>query len=203
MNEARILTPAQATLLLEVAKGMRNAARDTAILALCLDAGPRRAELIDLCRRDLDADTGRLIVGTGPTTRVIRLGVEALAAIRAVAPDDRTGPLIPSREGVTMTPRIVHEQLLAIGTYAGLPFPLTARDTRRTFVAAIAERHPLPIAMRIAGHGSTRYPAADLWDAVEAQDLSGWGSPLDGMIREARWSGLGRAPRAEERAAAA
>jgi len=197
------LTSHQASTLMKVAAGMRNSSRDSAILAVCIDAGPRRSELAAARRRDLDLDRRRLLLGEGDRTRIVRLGAHALAALRGALPDDPDETLIVSRSGAPLTPRVIHEQLLAIGSFAGLPFGLTARHTRRTYIAALCGHHELPVLLRLAGHGSLRHPAANLYEAVESQQLPSWESPLDRLLREAAWPGLGPTPAREDASPAA
>jgi len=180
------LSPTQVSALIHAAARTREPARDLAILAVCIDAGPRRCELVDARRSDLDARRGLLALGGGPTRRVIRLGEGTLAALLVVAPAVSSGPLIVARDGRPVTERIVHEQLLTIGSFAGLGHWVTARHARRTFIAAVAATLPLPIAMRLADHGSKRFPPASIEEAMAAQFRSGWTSPLDAMLATAR-----------------
>jgi len=71
------LSPAQVSALVHAASRTREPARDLAILAVCLDAGPRRCELVDARRSDLDLRRGVLVLGVGPTRRVVRLVLAA------------------------------------------------------------------------------------------------------------------------------
>lgn len=177
---------AEVDAIVDAARRTREPVRDLAIVALCIDAGPSRAELAAVRPADLDAGRGLLAIGSGPTRRLVRLGAFALSAVSgALAPADAPH-LLMARDGRPLTERTIHEQLLTIGSLAGLGHWVTVRHTRRTFVAAVAVDHDLRVAMRLTGHGSVRYPAASMDEAVRAQFGARWVSPLDRMLAAAR-----------------
>lgn len=177
------LSPSQVAALLASADHTREAARDRALVSLCIDTGPHRAELAAASRRDFDTERKLLWLGSGETRRAIRLSdrtVDAvLAAWRAAPAED----LLATRSGRPLTPRTIHEQLLTIGALAGLGQWVTARHLRRTFIVSVAGRYPLPVAMRLAGHSSSRLPAASWDQAIDAQFGAGMLSVLDDLTR--------------------
>ena len=178
-----ILTPQQVQALVHAATATREPLRDLAVLTLCLDAGTRRAELVSARRSDFKADHGVLVLGSGPSCRILRLGDTAWAALRAASPARADGPLLVAHDGRPLTERAVHEQLLTISSLAGLGHWLTTRDARRTFITSVARVHPLTVAMRLSGHGNKRCPPATAGVALAAQFRPGWVSPLDALLR--------------------
>jgi integrase len=181
----RVLSPRQIAVAFAAASRTAEHVRDTGIVAICLDAGPHRSELVAAKRGDLDAARGLLTLGSGATRRTIRLGPTALAAVLAAAPDERSSPLLQSSAGRPLTERAVHEQLLTIGSLAGLGHWVTARHLRRTFIATAARRYPLPVSMRLSGHGSHKFPPASVQDAVKCQFVPGWTSVLEELLGQA------------------
>ncbi len=126
------LSASQTAAIFAAASRTGELVRDTAIVAICLEAGPHRYELVGAKRRDLDATRGLLTLGSGSTRRTIRIGPTALAAVLAAAPTERSASLLQSHAGRPLTERAVHEQLLTIGSLAGLDHWVTARHLRRT-----------------------------------------------------------------------
>lgn len=180
-----MLTPLQVRALLAAAVRTRESARDTALVALCVDAGPHRSELARVTRQDFDPARRLLWLGSGDTRRALRLSdttVAAVLAVAGVAPGDH---VLATRSGRPLTSRTIHEQLLTVGALAGLGQWVTARHLRRTFIASVAGRYPLPVAMRLAGHDSSRMAAAAIQQAIGAQFAAGQMSVLDALALQA------------------
>jgi len=181
------LTSSQAVAMLWAASRTREPARDTAIVAVCIDAGPHRHELVALRRRDLDPAHGLLALGSGATRRAVRLSATTVTAVLASTSTDPGDPLLQSRSGRPFTDRVVHEQLLTVSSLAGLGHWVAARHLRRTFIAAAARKYPLAVAMRLTGDGSRPYPSATIEQAIDAQVTPDWTSVLDDLLaQEAR-----------------
>lgn len=177
------LSETDAVALFDAASRTRNRARDTTIVALCLDAGPSRSELVATRMVDFDPIRGVLRIGEGATHRAVRLGVVATDALQTAWSASGQDALIAAADGRPITARIVHEQLLAIGVLAGLGQGVTTRHTRRTYGAAIRRSYDIPTVMRLSAHGSKRTPPATLQQALAAQFTPGWESPLDRMLK--------------------
>lgn len=180
------LTDSNAVDLIQAASLTRYSARDTALVAVLLDAGPSRAELVRTRVIDYDPIHGVLQLGSGAKRRAVRLGEAAIDALRDTRSSTGSDALIAAADGRPITARTVHEQLLTIGVLAGLGDSVTCRRTRRTYHAAIANAYDIPTVMRLLGHGSKRRPAADLETALAAQFASGWQSPLDLALEVSR-----------------
>lgn len=179
------LSPTQAAALLLAAGRTREPIRDRAVVAVCLDGGPHRRELVATRRRDFDAESGLLMLGAGRTRRTVRLGRTAFQAVLAAAQPDPEGPLLASRSGAPLTERMIHEQLLTIGSLAGVGHWVAARHLRRTFLAFGASAYSVPVLLRLAGHGDQRHLPASEQTALEAQLQPGWTSMLDQMLGQA------------------
>ena len=60
---------------------------------------------------------------------------------------------------------------------------MTCRLTHRTWLAAVARDHRVPVLLRLAGNGSRRYPPASIGAALASQFAPPWESPLDRWLR--------------------
>lgn len=150
-REAKVIpvfTPAQVEELFEAcerANGDKNrwlAERDRAILAVFLDTGIRRAELIDLTldRTFLDKDDPHIIVnGKGRKQRELGLGLSACKQlyryIHRFRPKDATSPYVfITRDRRQMNDKGVDAILFRLKTLTGISnMRCTAHDFRHTF----------------------------------------------------------------------
>lgn len=187
----RELSAHDMTIMLAATARTREHARDRAILVLCLDAGLRRGEIAGLRVGDFDPLTSVLTVAEGVRRRLVRLGSTSCAALAPFI-TDRVGasPLLIARSGRRSSERTVHEQLRRIGELAGLGEWVTNRHTRRGFIGLVAMLHSAPVAMRLIGHLGGRVRPASCEEALEAQQVEGWVSPMDGMLG-GRWASEG------------
>jgi site-specific recombinase XerC len=177
------LTPWQVRALCEASARTREAARDRAILCLCLDAGLRRREIPHLRVRDVDLQRGVVSIGAGLDRRRVRLGATALDALAPFVHERHASErLLVTRSGTPVTDRTVHEQLRRLGELAGMGEWVTNRHTRHTFVGAIAAAHPAPVVLRLAGHAGHRIRPVPAEAALRAQFEPAWVSPLDAML---------------------
>ena len=182
------LDASQVALVIAASGRTRRSARDRAIAALCVDAGLRRHEAIALRMADLDRARWTVSIGLGATRRVIRLGYHSRLALRDLGTDrPEDSPLLVSTGSVTLTARVIHEQLRRAGELAGLGEWVTCRHTRRTYLQTIAGVHPLPVVVRLMGHaGNGRHRPASIREALDAQFHDAWVSPLDALIAKAQ-----------------
>ncbi|GAA0710558.1 tyrosine recombinase XerC [Dokdonella soli] len=101
--------------LVEVPGDDAEAVRDRALLELLYSSGLRVAELCGVRWRDLDAGDGMLrVTGKGSKTRIVPVGVKALAALAALREQDRPAdedPLVRGRGGKPLSPNGVRARL--------------------------------------------------------------------------------------------
>ena len=178
----------QVALVVAASGCTRHPFRDRAIVALCIDAGLRRHEVLAMQMADFDFTLCTVSVGTGAARRVIRLGHTSVLTLRDLGADrPRRSQLLVFERDAPVTARVVHEQLRRAGELAGLGEWVTCRHTRRTYLQAVARAYPLPIVMRLMGHaGDARHRPASAQQALEAQFEDPWVSPLDALVSEAR-----------------
>jgi len=171
----RSLVDAEVQLLVSAVARTRHPDRDLGIIAIALDAGLTRSEIVRL--RPIDLDGAGVLHGPGLRPRAIRLGQVCLDALEPFRESTGLGALLP------VTSRVVHEQLLRIGEIAGLGEWVTCRHTRRTWLSAVAAAgHDIPILLRLAGHAPGRVEPASIDRALEVQFAPDWRSPLDGLL---------------------
>jgi integrase/recombinase XerD len=146
-------------------------ARDAALLALAYGCGLRRAELVALERRDLEPETGELLVrrGKGNKARVVYVAGGAGEAAQAWLHlrGDAEGPLLwPVLKGGRLVPRrlspqTVRDVLEKRAMQAGLK-SLSPHDLRRSFISDLLEAGAdISTVQKLAGHANvsttTRY----------------------------------------------
>ncbi|MHB8398919.1 MAG: tyrosine-type recombinase/integrase [Candidatus Limnocylindrales bacterium] len=187
MSHVRPLSGAEVGALWEAADRAREVSRERALLALCLDTGGSRSEIARLTQGDLDLDLGVLTIGSGPKTRIVRLGVESPLALTALPwSSDPDAPLVRSRSGAALTARTIHEQLKRLGDLSGVGDWVSSRHTRRTWLAETVRAATLEVGVIItlAGHRPPRIQRATADAALAAQYLPGWVSPLDRLLAD-------------------
>ncbi len=109
-----VLDVDQAQRLMELDADDALAARDRAALELLYSSGLRVAELCGVRWRDLDLDEGLVrVTGKGSKTRVVPVGSQALAALRALRPALAAAetPVFPGRHGAPLTPAALRLRL--------------------------------------------------------------------------------------------
>ena len=196
MSRVRPLNPPEVIALWESIEGAREVHRERAVLALCIDSGGLRSEIAHLTRGDLDLDNGALTIGAGSRRRTVRLGEMAMAALREMrGHGDHGDALVRSRNGHALTVRTVHEQLKRLGELSGVGDWISCRHTRRTWLAETirADQMPFEVIVTLAGHQSARGRRASPEEALAAQLVPGWESPLDRLLASGSAERLRRA----------
>lgn len=144
--------------------------RDAAIIGVLATCGVRRAELAALDFRDVDADSGKLIIrsGKGGKDRTAYAAHGALAALRdwlAVRGSDEGALFHPINKGGNiqrgrgMTAQAVYKMVNKRGMQAGLG-DFTPHDFRRTFVGDLLDRGvDISTVAKMAGHADVKTTA--------------------------------------------
>jgi integrase len=190
----RPLTDVEVSELLHAASDTREALRDRAIVALLIDAGPSRSELVRLVHSDYDPDDGVISIGVGESSRRVPLGRISGAAIDALVNGGGlpTAPLLRSRSGVPVTDRAVHELLCRLSAAGELGFVATCRHTRRTWLHWVLQAFPGPVVARLANHHPARMPRATSEEALAVLLEIGWISPLDRALADPTLADMSR-----------
>ena len=134
--EARSLTNDELLLLVAAARDVSaTARRNTALLALLIDVGPRVSELVSIDRADVDFPN-RWIAIRSPAkrglVRIVPLGSEAIRLLRGhlgSGPD--RGPLFVQRGGERMTDNAVRSMLVRLSEWVEID-RVSPHDFRHT-----------------------------------------------------------------------
>lgn len=181
----RTLSQADVERLYRGSSRTREWLRDRALICLCVDAGARRREIPGLRVGDVDRMRWTVTLGAGPSARTVRLGLATARALQPFMTRCATEPLLVSRSGRPITPRVVQEQLRRIGELSGVREWVTTRQLRRVFVAVVTGWHDVGVALRLAGHlGSRVAPSSVLEAAAAQQHLQR--SVLDHLLEQSR-----------------
>lgn len=115
----RVLSVAEANTLVEAPEKLR----DRAILEVIYGAGLRVAEAAKLDHGDLDLDAGlvRVRAGKGRKDRIVPLGREAVAAVRALGVAAAETPLFLNTRGGRLSTRSLYEVVHRAAERLGLP----------------------------------------------------------------------------------
>jgi site-specific recombinase XerC len=178
--------PTEVLGLLAATGKTREPARDLAIVAVLIDAGPARGEIACLVRRDYDPKRGLISIGAGDDVREIRLGQSSAAALDGLLTmrDLPLSPLLCSKNGTPVTDRTVQELLRRLSQAADLQVTVTCRDTRRTWMRCALGVLPGSVVARPANHHPARMRRATSEEALAALFDIGWVSPLDRLVAE-------------------
>lgn len=151
-------------LILTCADGTKAGARDTAMFAVAISAGPRRSELINLELSDYDAATGRLTIrkGKGNKRRDIYVQNGAKAALDdwLAVRGDEPGPLFCHiRKGDTVIVRKLTAQAfygICVGRAESAHIkPFTPHDLRRTFAGDLLDAGAdISTVQKLMGHAN-------------------------------------------------
>jgi integrase len=144
-------------------------ARDVAILAVLIQTGMRRAELVSLRLADLDAESGRLrIIGKGDKERTSYLRAGALRAVKdwLAVRGQAAGALfcVINKGGAVfierhMTTTALHYILEKRAAEAGVK-DITAHDFRRTFVSELLDAgQDITTVAGLVGHADVKTTA--------------------------------------------
>lgn len=180
--------------LLKAAKSGQFPQRDTAMIFLFVDTGLRRQELCDLRFRDVDIDSGRIIVehGKGDKYRYVFCGNECRKILRRYAaciedarPDDF---FFLSDEGFPLTTAGMVSLLRRLERRAGFKSYKGFHGMRRCFaLERLRNGDDLYTIQRALGHSSPtvtqRYLACTPADDIAAAVRS---SPMDNRKRQIR-----------------
>lgn len=128
--------------------------RDRAMLALLFGAGCRRSEAAGLTWDRFDGEQLR-VLGKGDRERVVPLPPWARQALEAVRPADRSGRILRSQRGATLTDEGVRFALARLAGRAGVN-AITPHDARRTFISELLDVADLGTVADLAGHASAQ-----------------------------------------------
>ncbi|MBU6247028.1 MAG: tyrosine recombinase XerC [Xanthomonadaceae bacterium] len=117
--------------------------RDRAMLELFYSSGLRLSELCGLCWQDLDLDGGEVrVLGKGRKTRIVPVGRQAVAALRALGTREGIGPGAPvfrGRGGAPISPRTVQARLKTLALRQGSARRIHPHLLRHTFASHMLE----------------------------------------------------------------
>jgi integrase/recombinase XerC len=138
----------------------RLAARDLAIMELLYSSGLRLAELVGLDLSQLDlADRTVRVTGKGAKVRIVPVGKQAVAALRAwlkvrvefASPDEKA--VFLGRNGSRIGSRAIQHRLVQISRQQGLPVRLHPHLFRHSFATHLLESsHDLRGVQEMLGH---------------------------------------------------
>jgi integrase/recombinase XerC len=159
----------------EVATGIWQARRDTAILALLYGCGLRLSEALGLTRGQAPLGETLAITGKGGKDRllpVLPAVREAVADYVAACPRMMTkeGPLFVGARGGPLHPRVVQRQMEALRGFLGLPETATPHALRHSFAThLLGAGGDLRAIQELLGHASLS--TTQRYTAVETERL--------------------------------
>ena len=156
------LSPDEAARLMDLPGDDDLAVRDRAIFELFYSSGLRLAELAGLAPDDLDFEDATVrVTGKGSKTRVVPVGAQARAALRAwlagrvqvVRPGERA--LFVSRAGTRLSPRAIQARVRYWGLKLGLPANVHPHVLRHSFASHVLQSSgDLRAVQEMLGHAS-------------------------------------------------
>jgi len=156
------LSPDEAARLMDIPGDDDLAVRDRAIFELFYSSGLRLAELAGLAPGDLDFEDATVrVTGKGSKTRVVPVGAQARAALRAwlagraqvVRPGERA--LFVSRAGTRLSPRAIQARVRYWGLKLGLPANVHPHVLRHSFASHVLQSSgDLRAVQEMLGHAS-------------------------------------------------
>ena len=156
------LSPDEAARLMDIPGDDDLAVRDRAIFELFYSSGLRLAELAGLAPDDLDFEDATVrVTGKGSKTRVVPVGAQARAALRAwlagraqvVRPGERA--LFVSRAGTRLSPRAIQARVRYWGLKLGLPANVHPHVLRHSFASHVLQSSgDLRAVQEMLGHAS-------------------------------------------------
>jgi integrase/recombinase XerC len=139
----QVLDVDEAGALVETDSGGKLAVRDRAMLELFYSSGLRLSELCGLRWIDLDLDGGEVrVLGKGGKTRVVPVGRQAVAALRALGAAEGMPPdsaIFRGRGGGAINPRTVQLRMNKLALQQGLPKHVHPHLLRHTFASHVLE----------------------------------------------------------------
>ncbi len=165
--------------LLEIPPSDPLAIRDRALMELLYSSGLRLAELIALDRGDLDLDDATVrVTGKGAKTRIVPVGRQARAALRAwlevrgrIARPVADDALFLGRAGRRLGPRAVQQRLLVWARRAGLDARVHPHRLRHSFASHLLESSgDLRAVQELLGHADIR--TTQIYTHVDFQHLA-------------------------------
>jgi integrase/recombinase XerC len=156
------LSPDEAARLMDLPGDDDLAVRDRAIFELFYSSGLRLAELAGLAPNDLDFEDATVrVTGKGSKTRVVPVGAQARAALRAwlagraqvVRPGERA--LFVTRAGTRLSPRAIQARVRYWGLKLGLPANVHPHVLRHSFASHVLQSSgDLRAVQEMLGHAS-------------------------------------------------
>jgi integrase/recombinase XerC len=156
------LSPDEAARLMDLPGDDDLAVRDRAIFELFYSSGLRLAELAGLAPNDLDFEDATVrVTGKGSKTRVVPVGAQARAALRAwlaarapvVRPGERA--LFVTRAGTRLSPRAIQARVRYWGLRLGLPANVHPHVLRHSFASHVLQSSgDLRAVQEMLGHAS-------------------------------------------------
>jgi integrase/recombinase XerC len=156
------LSPDEAARLMEIDGDDAMALRDRAIFELFYSSGLRLSELTGLALDDVNySDAIVRVTGKGSKTRVVPVGTQALAALRAwlkaraaLVPPDHTA-LFVNAAGKRISPRTVQLRMKQWALKLGLPGGLHPHMLRHSFASHVLQSSgDLRAVQEMLGHAS-------------------------------------------------
>lgn len=140
-----VLSPDEASRLLEIAPDSFLAARDLAMFELVYSSGLRVSEVASLKSLDLDPHAGEVrVTGKGGKTRIVPVGQFALKAIVQwtgwrVESARSSGHLFVSRRGEPLTTRAIEYRVAALAKKQGLTERVYPHMLRHSFASHVLQ----------------------------------------------------------------
>lgn len=156
------LTPDDARQLVELPGSDRYAVRDRAMLELLYSSGLRLAELTGMNWSDLDWTSGTLrVLGKGGKTRIVPVGTQALAALRAwrserqtIAHADEAAAFV-NRFGGRLSARAIQTRVKRAGIRQGIVGNVHPHVLRHSFASHVLQSSgDLRAVQEMLGHAS-------------------------------------------------
>lgn len=165
--------------LLEIPPSDPLAIRDRALMELLYSSGLRLAELVALDRGDIDLDDATVrVTGKGAKTRIVPVGRQARAALRAwlevrgrIARPAAGDALFLGRAGRRLGGRAVQQRLLVRARRAGLDDRVHPHRLRHSFASHLLESSgDLRAVQELLGHADIR--TTQIYTHVDFQHLA-------------------------------